>query len=115
MEAINLLNIDLNNLSLSPYDSIEDNLATKHRTKLFSNSASLSLTVKCDNNILSKLDGTALDKYNITLPVFVQKRNHKKKRINKKWAKRYGYKCATKIIKGWKLKQYTDGSFEFVK
>ena len=44
-----------------------------------------------------------------------QKRKHKKKRINKKWAKRYGYKCVTKTTKGWKLKTYKDGSFEFVK
>ena len=45
----------------------------------------------------------------------VQAKTHKKKRINKKWAKRYGYKCVTKTIKGWKLKTYKDGSFEFVK
>ena len=114
MEAVNLLNIDLNNLSSLPYDSIEDKSTTKHRNKFFSNLASLSLTVKCDNNILSKLGGKLTDKYNITLPVFVQKRKHKKKRINKKWAKRYGYKCVTKTIKGWKLKQYKDGSFEFI-
>ena len=45
----------------------------------------------------------------------VQARTHKKKRINKKWAKRYGFKCVTKTTKGWKLKTYKDGSFEFIK
>ena len=43
------------------------------------------------------------------------RRKHKKKRINKKWAKRYGFKCVTKTTKGWKLKTYRDGSFEFIK
>lgn len=32
-------------------------------------------------------------------PVQVQVRRHKKKRINKKWAKRYGYKTAFKSVK----------------
>lgn len=32
-------------------------------------------------------------------PVQIQVRRHKKKRINKKWAKRYGYKTAFKSIK----------------
>ena len=32
-------------------------------------------------------------------PVQVQVRRHKKKRINKKWAKRYGYKTVFKSIK----------------
>ena len=32
-------------------------------------------------------------------PVQVQVRRHKKKRINKKWAKRYGYKTVFKSLK----------------
>lgn len=44
-----------------------------------------------------------------------QNRIHKKKRINKKWAKRYGYKQVVVDSKGWKIKNNTDGSIEFVK
>lgn len=45
----------------------------------------------------------------------VQAKKHKKKRINKKWIKRYGYKQKWFNSKGWKLKSYKDGTAEFVK
>ena len=37
-----------------------------------------------------------------------------KKRINKKWIKRYGYKKVIVNSKGWNVKTYTDGTVEFV-
>lgn len=46
---------------------------------------------------------------------FIQTRTHKKKRINKKWAKRYGYKRITIIMQGWHMKMDTDGIIEFMK
>ena len=46
---------------------------------------------------------------------FIQARTHKKRRINKKWAKRYGYKRITIIIQGLHVKMDTDGNVEFVK
>lgn len=45
----------------------------------------------------------------------VQARRHKKKRINKKWLKRYGYKTVRIKSKGWKMHTCEDGSFELVK
>lgn len=43
-------------------------------------------------------------------------KNHsKKKRINKKWLKRYGYKKVIVNSKGWNVKTYTNGTVEFVK
>ena len=45
----------------------------------------------------------------------VQARTHKKKRINKKWLKRYGYKQITVKSKGWKVKTDTNGNVEFIK
>lgn len=47
---------------------------------------------------------------------FISARRHRKKRINKKWLKRYGANYIPKhcMGKGWELKTYTDGSFEFV-
>lgn len=46
---------------------------------------------------------------------FIQTRTHKKKRINKKWAKRYGYKRIAIIMQGWHVKMDTDGIIEFMK
>lgn len=55
------------------------------------------------------------DSYNIQYIKIVQVRKHKKKRINKKWIKRYGYKTVIVNSKGWDVKTYTDGTVEFVK
>lgn len=55
------------------------------------------------------------DKYDIQFQKFVQARKHKKRRINKKWLKRYGYKVVLVDAKGWKMKMNTDGTVEFVK
>ena len=54
------------------------------------------------------------DVCNIQYVKIVQKRKHKKKRINKKWLKRYGYKQVTVETKGWEVHTKTDGTFEFV-
>lgn len=53
--------------------------------------------------------------YDITYPEVIQVRKHKKKRINKKWLKRYGYKIIHVTSKGWKAIFYADGSFELTK
>lgn len=55
------------------------------------------------------------DSYNIQYIKIIQVRKHKKKRINKKWLKRYGYKKVIVNSKGWDMKMYTDGTVEFVK
>ena len=123
--------INLNAISLSTGKELLsiplDDLETEHKVKSLSNTANLTIEYgTVNNNALSKLIGKMPDKYDNELKVgdkavyfevdsYVQARKHKKKRINKKWAKRYGYKCVTKTIKGWKLKTYTDGSFEFIK
>ena len=46
---------------------------------------------------------------------FVQARKHKKRKINKKWLKRYGYKQIIVKSKGWKMKTDTNGNVEFIK
>ena len=54
--------------------------------------------------------------YEIEYTKLVQARHHKKKRINKKWLKRYGYKQVRCKSNGWKLQcSSEDGTFEFVK
>ena len=55
------------------------------------------------------------DAYNIQYIKFVQARKHKKRRINKKWSKRYGYKQMIVDCKGWKMKTDTGGCVEFIK
>jgi hypothetical protein len=72
------------------------------------NPASAELILECDVNadILKKLTGIDLARGNdmscsmelVASPYKVQKRKHKKKRINKKWAKRYGYKTKFKTV-----------------
>lgn len=54
------------------------------------------------------------DDYDITIQKPIQIRTHKKKRINKKWAKRYGYVLVNIESKGWKITN-KDDNFEFVK
>ena len=55
------------------------------------------------------------DAYDIQFIKFAQARKHKKRRINKKWLKRYGYKQMIVESKGWKMKTDTDGNVEFIK
>lgn len=57
------------------------------------------------------------DAYDVNIIKFVSIRRHKKKRINKKWNKKYGikYRLSTVTVKGWKLKTYQDGTIEFEK
>lgn len=44
-----------------------------------------------------------------------QARKHKKKRINKKWAKRYGMISEKRIVQGLRMIEYDDGGVGFIK
>lgn len=55
------------------------------------------------------------DTCDIKMAVIVPARTHRKKRVAKKWLKRYGYRQAFKTIKGWKMEMGTDGKVRFVK
>lgn len=55
------------------------------------------------------------DAYSILLTKLIQRRRHKKKRINKKWLKKYGYKLLVDYKDDWRIKSYKDGVYEFVK
>lgn len=61
-----------------------------------SDSAEMEFQCRIDGGTLAKLTGATTEGmlFDITYasPRQVQVRKHKKKRINKKWAKRYGYK-----------------------
>ena len=80
-------------------------------------SSTMFLTLDNNDDIISQLldlDRTP-ESWDISYPVKVQARKHRKRRINKKWLKRYGYRTIMRKSNGWKLHGYTDGTFEFVK
>ena len=53
-------------------------------------------TINLQEKLLNAGYKPSPDNFSFYKPVYVQKRKHKKKRINKKWAKRYGYKTERK-------------------
>lgn len=56
------------------------------------------------------------DSYSFQLYVMVQARKHKKKRINKKWLKRYGYKPTVVKSDNWNIREdIENGRYDFVK
>lgn len=71
---------------------------------------------KEDFNILFGVDTLNMsDAYDVQFIKFIQTRRHKKKRINKKWLKRYGYRQMIVKSTGYKIKCNTNGNVEFVK
>lgn len=58
------------------------------------NSTSLSVELTMSNSFVEMLFPVSPNPHEITLniPIHIQHRRHKKKRVNKKWAKRYGYR-----------------------
>ena len=80
---------------------------------------SLNTNELIDTDELMKILGLDLakqpDAYDIQYTKIVQVRRHKRKRINKKWIKRYGYKKILVTGKGFKIKTCIDGSVEFIK
>lgn len=90
--------------------SIDKDLFLENTKESFSN------TNSGDNTKILGLDiSQTPDSYAIQYVKIVQARKHKKKRINKKWLKHYGYKKVIVNSKGWKVKTHTDGTVEFVK
>lgn len=93
---------------------------TKYKCPEFRNEeATLEFNLAQDLDIFGNIFGIDMSKkpdaYIISFTKPVQNRKHKKKRINKKWAKRYGYHTETFYSKGWKLHASPDGTFEFLK
>lgn len=80
-------------------------------------------TFTCENavineNLLSELFlPKKTNTFDLQYNVMVQARRHKKRRINKKWLKRYGYKPQQVTSKGWELGEYNTqtGECELVK
>lgn len=114
-EDISEVQLDVNTKYEIKYD-IDDH---KFISNLFC--SDYEMTFNCDTTSINidKLFGIDKakkpDAYDITYTKIVQCRKHKNRRINKKWAKRYGCKQIQVVSKGWNLYTYTDGTFEFKK
>lgn len=67
-------------------------------------------------DLINQMFSPRPDSYTIVYTKYVQARKHKKRRINKKWLKRYGLKPIQVESNGWKIRDtHEDGSFELVK
>lgn len=80
-------------------------------------------TFACENavineNLLSKLFlPEKSNTFGLQYTAMVQARRHRKKRINKKWLKRYGYKPMQMTSSGWRIDTYNTqtGEIELIK
>lgn len=116
-----------NVLALDNVDEVALTSATKERDILGNveninikkGETTLSFTSTIEKETLFKVLGVDISKtpdaYKIQVTKPVQRRKHKKKRINKKWLKKYGYKILVDFRNGWHIKSYADGHYEFVK
>ena len=102
---------------------IDYDLVLHRVSRICRNNAKMTMTFSTDEpmdtekfyKIIGYDQSNLPDKYDIQFQKFVQARKHKKRRINKKWLKRYGYKTIWVDTKGWKMHLGTDGSVEFIK
>lgn len=110
---------EVGNLDNVHLDSCEVEKGTQFGSWMRQNaSMTMDFTIgeEVDINKILGLDITQMqDFYDIQYVKFILARTHKKKRINKKWLKRYGYKKVIVNSKGWNVKIDTDGTIEFIK
>ena len=98
--------IDITDLELKNFKFRTDNIFDKRDNKSINNSSEITVEVEGTSTeeflkILGVDIATRPDVITIQLQKLVQVRKHKKKRINKKWAKKYGYKTSIITHDGW--------------
>lgn len=107
---------NLNNVQLDSCEAEEGTRLGNWIRKDASITMNFTTDEKVDINKILGLDVAQMpNSYDIQYVKIVQARKHKKKRINKKWLKRYGYKKVIVNSKGWNVKAHVDGTVEFVK
>lgn len=99
-----------NKFEISPYESIPINTTSE---------ISFDCTTEFNKKLFDKIWDNAIDNNRAMegyIDIFCarQKRRHKKKRINKKWAKRYGYEQYTKRVFAKKITITLDDYFNSV-
>lgn len=82
--------LKLNEISYISEDSIPD-LANEHKIVKFPNASFTATCSSINTDFIHELYHSAKSSVAEVLIGKQQKRKHKKRRINKKWAKRYGY------------------------
>ncbi len=126
LTSINSLSVDgcdwnIDNIKgIEVIDDFVPSTLEEDTIKYLNNISSGEITFEINNfqvdyDLLNKITTPLPKPYTIEYTKFVPARKHKKRRINKKWLKRYGYKSIQVSSEGWELRTYTDGSFEFVK
>lgn len=109
---------NINKLELTS-DATEEVDAIGNEKNIKRGEITMSLANPIENKDLFKALGVDTsnvpDVYSILLTKPIQRRRHKKKRINKKWLKKYGYKLLVDYKDDWRIKPYIDGVYEFVK
>jgi hypothetical protein len=111
---------DVKEISLNETVKKDVSYYNPHKIQTLSKSSETTMEFKTDIPIdLYKLLGVDVtqfpDAYDIQYLKAIPVRKHKKKRINKKWLKRYGYKEIVVESKGWEINYHIDGTVEFVK
>ena len=116
----NVLALDnVDEIALTSATEERDILGNVENINIKKGETTLSITSTIEKETLFKVLGVDISKtpdaYKIQVTKPVQRRKHKKKRINKKWLKKYGYKILVDFRDGWHIKSYADGHYEFVK
>lgn len=116
----NVLALDnVDEIALTSATEERDILGNVENINIKKGETTLSFTSTIEKETLFKVFGVDISKtpdaYKIQVTKPVQRRKHKKKRINKKWLKKYGYKILVDLRDGWHIKSYADGHYEFVK
>lgn len=111
---------DVKEISLNETVEEDKSYDDQHKIQTISKSSETTIEFKADTPInLYKLLGVDVtqfpDAYDIQYLKAIPAKKHKKKRINKKWLKRYGYKSIVIESKGWEINYHIDGTVEFVK
>lgn len=110
---------NVDEIALTSATEERDILGNVENVNMKKGETTLSFTNTIEKETLFKVLGVDISKtpdaYKIQVTKPVQRRKHKKKRINKKWLKKYGYKILVDFRDGWHIKSYADGHYEFVK
>lgn len=103
---------------------MDKNTTNPNAEPLFHLSCGFDFEAEMEGAVVDKatwkaLIGSDLDDFTLTYDevILVPARRHKKRRIQKKWIKRYGYKevRVPRIINGVGIEQISDNEFMFVK
>lgn len=112
IREVNVTTESRTDYALSPHKMIGQTYQTKAEMTFDMNNP---MSTEEFYNIIGFDSAKFPDAYDIQFQKIVQARKHKKRRINKKWLKRYGVKTVLVETKGWKMKTNTDGTVEFIK